>query len=479
MPIESPPAAGQRRRPWLGSVLLAGSALLALAAGLCGWRYLFRTEPPEQFASDEEHFKYGTIGSGRGFPLHVFRALPSLFPDKLPAGWATVGLHTEPGHDTPVGFGRTTVGFTGLLPNCALCHSGTYRAGESAAAVLVSGAPAHQLDFDAFNRVVFECAADPRFSPGTLLGEIEKHAKLGTGERLVYRVLLLPQLRNQILKQSRQMGWQKKRPEAGRGRTDAFNRFKINLLGLPDDGSVGTSDYPPLWRQQDRVGCRFHWNGSGSNVVAENLMSVLPVIGDPKTWLPDNFARITNFVWQSAPPKFPFPLEANLVTRGEKVFGTACARCHAPGQPQFGQVTPQTEVGTDPSFLGMWTPAFVDALRGINHPPFQFPEVQVTDGYVNVPLDGLWLRAPYLHNGSVPTLAALLQPPEQRPKVFYRGSDVYDPEQMGFRSGEPTAGERGFRYDTALPGNGNQGHTYGTDLPADEKRALLEYLKTL
>jgi hypothetical protein len=98
---------------------------------------------------------------------------------------------------------------------------------------------------------------------------------------------------------------------------------------------------------------------------------------------------------------------------------------------------------------------------------------------VAVSLDGLWLRAPYLHNGSVPSLADLLEPTEQRPKQFWRGSDVIDPVKVGFVSQGTEAARAGTRYDTSLPGNGNAGHAYGTALAPELKRALLEYLKTL
>ncbi len=101
------------------------------------------------------------------------------------------------------------------------------------------------------------------------------------------------------------------------------------------------------------------------------------------------------------------------------------------------------------------------------------------DGYVAKPLVGVWLLGPYLHNGSVPTLRDLLSPPEQRPRVFYRGYDVVDTENIGFISTGPLAATRGFRIDTVQRGNGNAGHEYGTGLSEPDKRALLEYLKTL
>ncbi len=96
-----------------------------------------------------------------------------------------------------------------------------------------------------------------------------------------------------------------------------------------------------------------------------------------------------------------------------------------------------------------------------------------------MPHDGLWLRAPYLHNGSVPTLTDLLEPPAQRPTRFWRGYDVYDPVKVGFVSTGREAERAGTPYDTSRPGNSNAGHVYGTTLPPESKRALLEYLKTL
>ena len=101
-------------------------------------------------------------------------------------------------------------------------------------------------------------------------------------------------------------------------------------------------------------------------------------------------------------------------------------------------------------------------------------------GYASQPLDGIWLRAPYLHNGAVPSLTALLDPPDQRPKTYWRGCDIYDAENVGFRS-TPSDDDcpRLFLFDTAERGNGNGGHTYGTALPPHEKAALVEYMKTL
>ncbi len=86
---------------------------------------------------------------------------------------------------------------------------------------------------------------------------------------------------------------------------------------------------------------------------------------------------------------------------------------------------------------------------------------QVGVGWVRAaPLTGLFATAPYLHNGSVPTLAALLEPAARRPKTF-------------------PLGKAGFVLDTRLPGNGNAGHEFGLALSPKEKADLIAFLETL
>ncbi len=94
---------------------------------------------------------------------------------------------------------------------------------------------------------------------------------------------------------------------------------------------------------------------------------------------------------------------------------------------------------------------------------------------------------PYLHNGSVPSLAALLNS-RMRPRYWRHSEDrAYDPDLMGWRHEVLQAGkaaaegpaERARIYDTTLPGYGNGGHTYSDDLTDQQRRALLEYLKSL
>lgn len=101
------------------------------------------------------------------------------------------------------------------------------------------------------------------------------------------------------------------------------------------------------------------------------------------------------------------------------------------------------------------------------------------------PLNGIWATPPYLHNGSVPTIDALLGPVGDRPPKFYLGNREYDPVKLGYKTDKLT---NGFEFDTSICGNSNKGHEFsdtkgpgviGTALSADDRKALIEYLKTL
>jgi hypothetical protein len=128
----------------------------------------------------------------------------------------------------------------------------------------------------------------------------------------------------------------------------------------------------------------------------------------------------------------------------------------------------------------MWRQPAADAYnaKGEGH-AWKFSHFKQSDGYVAVPLDGVWLRGPYLHNGSVPSLADLLEPVDRRPKVFWRGYDVIDQTKVGFVTDGADAQRAGTKFDTSLPAASNAGHLWGTTLDPARKRALLEYLKTL
>jgi hypothetical protein len=112
-------------------------------------------------------------------------------------------------------------------------------------------------------------------------------------------------------------------------------------------------------------------------------------------------------------------------------------------------------------------------LESPGYQPSKEPGIRSTQKYFAATMAGVWARSPYLHNGSVRTMQELLTPPSARAKYFQRGSHTYDTLEMGYTDEGP------YRLDTAAAGNSNSGHAYGTELSSDQKRELMEYLKTL
>ena len=181
------------------------------------------------------------------------------------------------------------------------------------------------------------------------------------------------------------------------------------------------------------------------------------------------------------PPPYPFPTDAALVAQGEAVWAATCAECHAPGGANFGRTVPIEAIGTDRERFDTWTQANADATNAKARELGVVRKAMVKDvGYASQPLDGIWLRAPYLHNGAVPSLTALLLPPDQRPKELLARLRHLRPGRRRLPRHAPRR-----RLPARLPlrhplrGEGNGGHTYGTDLPPADKAALIEYLKTL
>src|SRR5918993_3039010 len=445
----------------------AGTAAAGLGALIFAWSASGQTA-----ADIVTEFKYGSVGTEEtvGVPYWVWRVLPEVFPDKLPnrpgTGYARLGLVYEtPTSDLPIGMSRGG----GLIPrvglNCATCHVGTYRTDAGAAPTIVMGMPAHQMDLQAYARFLSAVAKDPRFNTGTLIAAMKKHPEFGFVDGLVYRLLAIRRTREGILERDARIAWFDKRPPQGPGRVDTFNPYKAmfpEATRFDSDDTVGTVDLPSLWNQRIRQGLWLHWDGNNNSVEERNKSAAIGAGATPDSLNLASMKRIEDWILDLKPPAYPAErIDAALAGTGAPIYQRECARCHEPGSPQVGQVTPIAEIGTDRERLDSFSAELATRMNTIGEGhPWKFSHFRKTDGYANAPLDGLWLRAPYLHNGSVPTLRALLTPAE-RPAEFYRAYDVYDWTNVGFVSSGPEAEREGIRFSTKERGNSNTGHTYG------------------
>ena len=238
-----------------------------------------------------------------------------------------------------------------------------------------------------------------------------------------------------------------------------------------------------------------------------------------------------------------------LAVKGRELFSENCAGCHVPRSVQTNgrwvqhlKMLPVDYIGTDPGAANniadhrfdlsalQWDPAelakldvqlqpppaepldmsklssakglayvtaFVGnrAYREAKIPEAERPEmdgfglpigVRELRAYKARPLAGVWATAPFLHNGSVPSIYQLLSPQDERATTFFKGTFEYDPRHLGYRT---EAFTNGFKFDTRITGNHNSGHEFragklgngviGRLLQPQERWALLEYLKVL
>jgi mono/diheme cytochrome c family protein len=484
------------KRLVVGLVSLVLVIVLVLA-----WPLLTVRAP--QYTHINDHFKYGSIGgaSTMGIPYWIWQVLPVMFPEYLPtenyqrsgSGYTQLGFIQESGQDLPIGFAKDTyLGLEVVTNNCALCHVGSVREIPSSLPQVITTMPSNTVNLEAYFQFITRVANDPRFNAREMMPYIEDlGADLNPLQSVLYRLIAIPQTRALLSIQADRLSFLDDQPLYGPGRVDTFTPYKtrtfhINLEDLPPDETQGSaSDFPSIWQQRSREGMNLHWDGDNNSVAERNKSAALALVSPTNINL-DSITRVANWLLDLPAPRYPYAVDTKLADQGQTLFETNCARCHAFGSVDVGQVTPIEEIGTDPGRLNSYTYEFASnqyalfadiTYKGEDQ---RFTHFRKTQGYANHPLDGLWLRSPYLHNGSVPTLQDLLERPEDRPAQFYRGNDVYDPVKVGFVADVAGAnGSKFFQYDTSLPGNGNGGHLYGTTLSAPEKTALVEYLKTL
>jgi mono/diheme cytochrome c family protein len=208
-----------------------------------------------------------------------------------------------------------------------------------------------------------------------------------------------------------------------------------------------------------------------------------------REWEAD-FRDVFAFISSIEPPKYPYEIDSQLAERGRVTFNRVCSECHGtygPGGAYPEKIVPIDEIDTDRVRLDALTAQHRDAYGQSWFADFgKKANLSAPGGYVAPPLDGIWASAPYFHNGSVPTLWHVLHP-KQRPAVWTRRGDGYDAEKLGPQIEEldsvPAAATAGWQrrqyFNTRAFGKSAAGHEFPDALTEEEKRAVLEYLKTL
>jgi hypothetical protein len=517
----------QRAAIGLAGLVLAATLMLV---GL--ERTWASTAPP----TPEDAFYSASTGTEL-MPLAVYQVLFDLFPDQFQPGGAAAGDWIdqfglirgtpERNQGLPMGFSisqhrprsgaPSPVPFVGL--NCSLCHTARVKVSDDDPGVVVLGMGTNALDFiawvDAFKTSLLD---EQRLTIATIDEKYRDkyHRGLTLAESATIQLWLgetRKTLKENLPKTDRPYsGAEVRNPDFmpnGPSRTQPFRNLVRNVLDLPAATDRAFCKIPTLYQQQDR-----EWGQYDGSVHDRLTRSVLAAVAVGATYnnltledISEGVERSIAFTTTLDGPSFAklFPadyakLDPGAIARGKAVYARHCDTCHGhpegghwvPGARQ-GEVVPVEEIGTDrervsfrymdtlPDSLVAYFPA-KNPLRPKREDLRPGP-LGHTAGYLSTPLHSAFSHAPFLHNGSVLTLAELinLQP---RREVYYRGSNNYDPAAAGLVAPATPDAKRYYRFDTHRPGNSNAGHDFpwsfhgpGWDQAALED--LLAYLKTI
>jgi cytochrome c553 len=490
--------------------------------------------------NDWMSFKNEPVGN-LGVPVVMFRLFPEIFPDiwgPPEDRMAVAGFGQdpyEPDRVIPFGIGISPSDPIDLpfpLPDaevnvaqlaCSACHMGKYQDADGNVVPLI-GAPSSFLRFP---MLMVQTVNDPRWTasnfrlalaakpPGWVYGYDPDFADDELAERAIFTAPsgaegFLDEVKNGTNARKARFDatigtYAYDVPNPPRpipGSRDVLS-FAISILVdptlftpaelediLPD--APAPIDIMAVWRQGQRPNAQ--WDGSVASAIHRNVAASFALVGAENVNVANALAS-QRFQENLPSPPYPFSVNLTAAKRGKAIYNQACAGCHAAGSTA---VYPPSVTGTDPNRVQLFNPwiidTFVDQLRSACDDPVvcndangdPLPDEMLavnTQGYSALPLNGVWATAPYLHNGSVPTLYHLLAA-DERPATFQRGNPTYDTTHVGYTWDAP--GPASLLFDTSDAGYSNSGHAGpafngGIDWDAEPQKLwdLLEHLKTL
>jgi mono/diheme cytochrome c family protein len=455
---------------------------------------------------------------------HLRRRMESfgfLWPDRLRGAPASV----TPKQDRPLGMSvgavtpglppvKVTVGNLG----CAACHSGPTYAADGAPLHRDAwlGAPNTSLDLESYTRAVTKALKTRLRDEDKLLKAVKTlYPETDGWEMASLRWAVIPLAKQRLNKLA---DGQSPLPfiNGSPGLTNGVAALKLQgktgleaheagFTSVPDLADRGfrtallyDGAYTPLnevrWRAMTRADVT---PAHRDRLAAIASFFTVPSMGQaPKAAHGHQSEAKAAMAWLETrrPQAFPGSIDASLAARGADVFAKTCSRCHGdydgpPERPRLANFPNwHGMVGTDPARAEAFTPALA---RYVAQSPYRdVMSAKPTGEYAAPLLSGVWASAPYLHNGSVPTLEQLMLL-EPRAERFEVGGHRLDLRAVGVAGATAGDGVRrypaGYKpwarpavYDTRQPGRSNKGHeAQFSDIPVADRWALIEYLKRL
>jgi hypothetical protein len=492
---------------------MAGAALSAVVAG-CAPTMSNPAEYADRPISAEAGFEYfSKTGGGdpyaTGMAYPVFLALMDLFPEELgksfPEFEEKFGFYPPPDakgdpHAVPVGFHLTTdpnSSVSWLVGNCTICHTERLRLPQGDLMVLGLGNK-HVRPHD-YQNALIRIGLSPRLDEDAVLAAATTRA---SAQNLNWAPVMrapivhasVMGLRSYARQRRSELNMWKDAVPGRMGTIESFalavNRYQKEQIHLAQD--VGWAKVPDVRSVPFRDTLSYDASGFGSPQAL--VLEADFLLGARPEWYVSHphIATSMYLYLKGFTRKLPYPasIDKELAARGKGAFEASCASCHGHYVDHEGEmrvsykerVIPKEIVGTDPARVDAVTPSFVSVSNSI--PLTQgYTAVHNTGGYVPPVLLDVWARGVLGHAGQWPSIAAMAQPEGERPQTFIVDVDgEYDLTRLGVRyeaSAERPLRKGEYFYDGRKPGYRVSGHTFLSALPADDRRAVIEYLKTL
>jgi mono/diheme cytochrome c family protein len=256
-------------------------------------------------------------------------------------------------------------------------------------------------------------------------------------------------------------------------------------MNIPEE--LIPSDVPPWWLLKKKNAMFYNGFGRGDFgrfLMASNLLTVTDTLEANR--VDEQISDLLAYIYTIQPPRFPKSIDSTLVNIGKPLFEKTCSKCHGTygvdgKYPNL--LIPATIIQTDSALFksNYQNPQFVSWFNQSwfssgDHPAKLVPY----EGYIAPPLDGIWATAPYLHNGSIPDLESLLNS-TLRPRYWERDFNKpnYDYQRVGWTYKIHQKPGGNTIYNTDVNGYRNHGHYFGDRLSESDRKAIIEYLKTL
>lgn len=453
-------------------------AIVLTCVGFTGTIHYFTEEEPvfippskQRTGDSKKGFTYLTTGDylKSGIPYNYF---------KLGFGKSSINYLQRDGLNKDIGYEYTAVeapnGEIVIAPNCLQCHAQVFDN------KLIIGLGNSTIDFTNSQKLDPKMAA----SAERMLKNLDPK-KYEAAEPFLRVVKAIG---NQLYTKVRGVNTADRLAALLASHRDR-NTFRWNetpLLDIPDE--VVPTDVPAWWLLKKKNAMFYNGFGRGDFsrfLMASNLLTVNDTAESRE--VDSHFNDVLAYINSLKPPKYPHPVNKQLVKEGGVIYVKNCSKCHGHyggGTEDYPNLLiPESVIGTDSLLFksNYQSPQFIDWFNNSwfaqgDHPA----RLEPFDGYIAPPLDGIWITSPYLHNGSVPTLEAVLNS-KARPKFWSRDFDnlQYDYEKAGWKFTVHDSAGGTTVYNTELPGYGNYGHLFGDKLSNRERKAVIEYLKTL